>query len=274
MIDQFGSILLTYGLAGAKLSRLVAADVSRVAPKLDQHAAHELNRYDRRICERGGAAADFQVSEVSSLEVAKWIVSNARFDRLYYYGPERPLHASAASDPLGQIVVLNAGPGGRRVPLVVDAKSFLEKSEPLAPLSIEDPLHPLPGERGWSAPPQHVGVGAGFTPRRPGATQRRLTTPKATSGAHSGRFRRPDCAIEPVRIVPSNPSSQRCSCPGTSSPGTADSGRQFPTRRRGSPSTDPGGKGTGRLGVAGRGRESGRARERAAQARGEAGSSR
>ena len=49
----------------------------------------------------------------------------------------------------------------------------------------------------------------------PGATQRRLTTPNATSGRPSGPIRGPDCAIEPVRIVPSNPSSQTSSCATT-----------------------------------------------------------
>ena len=39
------------------------------------------------------------------------------------------------------------------------------------------------------------------------ATQRRSTTPNATFGSHLARFARPDCATEPVRIVPSNPSS-------------------------------------------------------------------
>ncbi len=125
--DQFGAISLTYGLAGAPLSRLAAAEVGRVAPKLDQHAAYEVNRFRRRICERGGSASDFQVSGVSSLQVAKWIISNTRFDRLYYYGPERPLHVSAAGAPLGQVVVLKDDAAGRRIPLVVATQSFLEQ---------------------------------------------------------------------------------------------------------------------------------------------------
>ena len=39
----------------------------------------------------------------------------------------------------------------------------------------------------------------------PRATQRRSTTPNATFGSHLARFARPDCATEPVRIVPSKP---------------------------------------------------------------------
>ena len=40
------------------------------------------------------------------------------------------------------------------------------------------------------------------------ATQRRSTSPNATSGGHLPRFARPDCAIQPVRTVPTTPSSQ------------------------------------------------------------------
>ena len=59
---------------------------------------------------------------------------------------------------------------------------------------------------GWFAPPQYLVGTQGPIPRAPGATQRRLTTPNATSGRHLAQFARPDCAIEPVRIVPRNPS--------------------------------------------------------------------
>ena len=37
---------------------------------------------------------------------------------------------------------------------------------------------------------------------------RHSTPPNATSGGHLPRFARPDCAIQPVRTVPTNPSSQ------------------------------------------------------------------
>ena len=100
-------------------------EVGRVAPNLDQHAAHELNRNGRKVCERGGAAADFQVAGISSREVARWIVSNTRFDRLYFYGPDRPIHVSAARDPNREIVLMREIASGRRVPRVVEEGVFL-----------------------------------------------------------------------------------------------------------------------------------------------------
>ncbi len=127
VIEEFGCISLTYGLACAQLSRRVTAEVGRVSPKLDQHASYELNRNNRRICLRGGSAADFQVDGVSSLDVAKWVAANTRFDRLYFYGSERPLHASVAPVPVGQIVVLRTTAQGKRIPAVIEMPEFLRE---------------------------------------------------------------------------------------------------------------------------------------------------
>jgi hypothetical protein len=125
VVERFGPISITYALAGAPLSRRVMKEMGRVAPKLDQHAAHELNRNGRRVCERGGAATDFQVVGFSSLEVARWIVSNTRFDRLYFYGPDRPIHVSVAVEPNREIVLMRESALGRRVPRVVKKETFL-----------------------------------------------------------------------------------------------------------------------------------------------------
>jgi hypothetical protein len=128
VIDEFGSISLTYCLAGASLSRRVTNEIGRIAPSRDQHASFELNRNNQRICERGGAATDFKVPGTSSLEVAKWIVSNTDFDRLYYYGPENPIHISSNTDPLGQVVILKTSTAGRRIPRVVTANEFVVRT--------------------------------------------------------------------------------------------------------------------------------------------------
>jgi len=56
VIDEFGAIELTYGLA---TNRLTGHIKSSIAPRLDQHASHELNSRGNRICERDGAAVDF-----------------------------------------------------------------------------------------------------------------------------------------------------------------------------------------------------------------------
>ena len=126
VIDQFGPITLTYGFTGPTLSRRAAVRVGRVAPAVDQHAACEVNRNGRQICERGGAAVDFLVDGTSTSDLAKWIVTNTDFDRLYYYGPSKPLHVSASTEPVGKIVLLERRePGGRAVPRNVRADRFL-----------------------------------------------------------------------------------------------------------------------------------------------------
>lgn len=90
-IEYFGAIKLTYGLC----TRALGAHIRRrVAPKLDQHAAAERNLRGALICERGGASCDFVVEDENMAEVADWIIANTPFDRLYYYGPNKPLHVS------------------------------------------------------------------------------------------------------------------------------------------------------------------------------------
>ncbi len=50
VVERFGPLSITYGLSGAPLSRHVMKEMGRIAPKLDQHAAHVLNRYGRIFC--------------------------------------------------------------------------------------------------------------------------------------------------------------------------------------------------------------------------------
>lgn len=109
LIDYFGMIRLTYGFAGSGLTRHIA---SRIAPALDQHAAHELNRLGRPICPRLGAAVDFIVDDEDMIEVAKWIVDELPFDRMYVYGPYRPLHLSYGPDHSRQVTVMMQGTKG------------------------------------------------------------------------------------------------------------------------------------------------------------------
>ena len=99
VIDYFGGIQLTYGLCTAELGRHVH---KRVAHDRDQHAAHEYKRGGRYICERLGAACDFIVIDEDMLQVAKWIAANCPFDRLYFYGRDRPVHVSYAPTPTRQ----------------------------------------------------------------------------------------------------------------------------------------------------------------------------
>jgi DNA phosphorothioation-associated putative methyltransferase len=91
IVEYFGAIKLTYGFAGPPLTRQISGGI---APTLDQHAASEANARGRRICSRGGAAVDFLVEYEDMREVADWIADHLPYDRLYYYGPNRPIHVS------------------------------------------------------------------------------------------------------------------------------------------------------------------------------------
>lgn len=119
VIDYFGMIELTYGFCSRDLAKVIPG---RIAPKLDQHAAHELNTRKQPICPRLGAAVDFIVPDENMREVAEWIVANTPFDRLYFYGEDRPLHVSVGPEQKREFVEMMPGPSGRRVPRVIKAK--------------------------------------------------------------------------------------------------------------------------------------------------------
>ena len=114
VIEYYGMIKLTYGFCSHRLSKLITG---RVAPELDQHAAHELNARGRPICPRLGAAADFLVEHEDMLDVAKWLAANVTFDRLYYYGPNRPIHVSYSRNPKREAFQLRDLENGKQVPV-------------------------------------------------------------------------------------------------------------------------------------------------------------
>ena len=89
--DALGPIQLTYAFAGPALTRHIHG---RIAPSLDQHAGSERRRSGQPICPRLGQAVDLQVAGRTADEVAEYIIANLPFDRLYFYGPDRPLHVS------------------------------------------------------------------------------------------------------------------------------------------------------------------------------------
>ena len=91
VIDYFGGIRLTYGFCSPELGRHIT---KRVAPKLDQHAACEAGPRKGPVCDRLGASCDFIVEDENMYEVSDWIIANLPFDRLYFYGADRPIHIS------------------------------------------------------------------------------------------------------------------------------------------------------------------------------------
>jgi hypothetical protein len=113
VVDYFGGIRLTYGFCSAELGRHITR---RVAPKLDQHASLEVNRAGQPICERGGAACDFLIEHEDMREVADWMIANTPFDRLYFYGCDRPIHVSYSTAHCRQVFHMTAGKSGRLFP--------------------------------------------------------------------------------------------------------------------------------------------------------------
>jgi hypothetical protein len=112
VVEYFGGIKLTYGFAGQRLTRLMSG---RIAPALDQHAACERNARGKPICGRAGAAIDFLVEFENMREVARWIASNCAFDRMYFYGDERPIHVSVGPE-FNRDVFEMVEKEGRRIP--------------------------------------------------------------------------------------------------------------------------------------------------------------
>lgn len=129
LVDTFGPLTLTFGFCSQQLTCLIKKNPHpRIAPKLDQHASHELNGRGKHICSRLGAAIDLYIPNMSSYQLAIWIANQLPFDRLYLYGPERPLHVSIGPEHQRQIVLLKEK-NGRRIPcrLTLDQLIVLHK---------------------------------------------------------------------------------------------------------------------------------------------------
>ena len=124
VIEEFGPIQVTYGFASLALARHVPG---RIDPSRDQHAGHELRPDGRPVCTRLGQAADFAAAGVCSGRIAAWIASRKDFDRLYFYGPGKPLHVSIGPERAQAIVAMSEGPSGRRVPRRRPASWLLEQ---------------------------------------------------------------------------------------------------------------------------------------------------
>jgi len=125
VIDYFGMIRLTFGFCSPELARKIPG---RIDPKRDQHAACEKNRLGNFVCSRLGAAADFFVEDESMLEVSQWIATNTPFDRLYFYGDDKPIHVSYGPNNDQQVVWMSVFAENRRIPKVLTIKKFLSLS--------------------------------------------------------------------------------------------------------------------------------------------------
>lgn len=115
VIDELGPIEITYGFASPELTRHVPG---RIDPSRDQHAGHELRSNGLPICHRLGQAVDFRISGLCSGALAAWVASKLPFDRLYFYGVDRPIHVSVGPDDARAVITMLPGPSGRRVPRI------------------------------------------------------------------------------------------------------------------------------------------------------------
>ncbi len=113
VVEQFGGIEITYGFASRALHRHVTG---RIDPSRDQHSGHELRPNGEPICARLGQAADFWVPGMCSGLVATWITARLPFDRLYFYGSDRPIHVSVGPEDARSVISMLPGPSGRRMP--------------------------------------------------------------------------------------------------------------------------------------------------------------
>ena len=129
VIEQFGEIKLTYGFCSNDLLKQIKKHPKPgVAPQLDQHSGYELNSRNTPICKRAGFACDFYAVNTDSLILAQWIVSNILFDRLYFYGKNRPIHISVGPENNCAITLLEQSPTDRRIPKNINKESFIQKS--------------------------------------------------------------------------------------------------------------------------------------------------
>ena len=126
--DRFGKPSLSYCFASRALTRWVPRGI---APSLDQHAGAEVGRAGRPICPRGGLAADVFVPGVNAADLAAWVVENLPYDRLYFYGPERPVHVSVGPQKTQQIVYMREYRAGRLAPQIIDGGRLRELAKPL-----------------------------------------------------------------------------------------------------------------------------------------------
>jgi len=117
--NEFGPINITYGFVSAELNRFIQKhSPSGTAPQLDQHASHEINRQGNRINKRDGAACDFFIDGYKNQmnEIVIYLCQHLEFDKIYYYGKNRPIHVSVSNTPEKHLQVMNISKNGRRIP--------------------------------------------------------------------------------------------------------------------------------------------------------------
>lgn len=119
--ERFGEVILTYGFASNNLTKKINKNIY---PKLDQHSGYEKNSKGVHICKRLGLACDFYIEKIDMNIIAKFIIENLPFDRLYFYESDRPIHVSIGPENKKLIVKMTKY-NNRKVPKVVKQDYFL-----------------------------------------------------------------------------------------------------------------------------------------------------
>jgi hypothetical protein len=114
---EFGRVIVTYGFTSSELSAHIKKNTpAGTAPSLDQHSSCEYNKISNKICERGGSACDFITEKRSMADVTRFITKYLNFDRIYYYGANRPIHVSVNDSPSRHLQLMSESTAGRRFP--------------------------------------------------------------------------------------------------------------------------------------------------------------
>ena len=126
-----GTPIITYGFTSFALKSFIQKNSpSGTAPSLDQHSAYEVNSQGKQICNRGGAACDFYIEGVAASDVVRYIVMNLSYDRIYFYGNDRPVHVSFHLENLQHhLQIMGLSESGRRYPA---SKAYGEDAKRLA----------------------------------------------------------------------------------------------------------------------------------------------
>lgn len=126
-----GKPSITYGFTSFSLKKYIQKlSPSGTSPDLDQHSAFERNSSGKQICSRGGAACDFFIEGIPSSDIVRYIVNSLNYDRVYYYGNDRPVHVSIhPAESLKHLQVMGTSEKGRRYP---GKRAFGEEAVKLA----------------------------------------------------------------------------------------------------------------------------------------------
>ncbi|MDE1968553.1 MAG: hypothetical protein KGI92_06570 [Alphaproteobacteria bacterium] len=122
---KFGDPQLTYAFASPALDKLVHQRPSpNTTRSRDQHAGCELNSKGKPYCSRLGLGVDFRCPGIGSVAVARWVIENTEFDRLYFYDDSRPFHVSVGPDNKRQATLMTKLPSGRLMPRRISIMYF------------------------------------------------------------------------------------------------------------------------------------------------------